>query len=241
LLLEPAIAARYQKVTGREVLKLDDYHVEVMDGALHLFCTPDRLVRIPMVEKPWPLQLKSSAYFDPKEELPVHWQIQEQHEMMVLGASGASFAILIAGRRFHHCDVARNDVFIAFMRERLDEFWDHVQRGSPPDPDGHRATTEALKRLYPTESGTAVELPTDALAWREDLDAIKEQIKHLKLREAAIENQLRGLIADHSFGYFDDGSGFSLKVTKRAAYSVDACEYRTLRPVKTVPKGLLKQ
>jgi putative phage-type endonuclease len=237
LLLEPAIAKKYERVTGRGVFQLAEYQTFQMEGK-PFFCTPDRIIAAPGIDQ-WPLQLKTSAYFDPKEELPLHWQIQEQFEMMVMGKPGASFGILVAGRRFHHCDVERNERFIAFMAERVEEFWGLVQRGTPPAPDGHRATAEALKRMYRKDSGGIMQLPPPAATWLDELDSIKEQRKQLEARETALENYIRAAMGENTWGVLEDGSGCSLKTTKRAGYAVEETEFRQLRRVTSIPKGLL--
>ncbi len=238
LLLEPAIAKKYAQTTGRIVTSLRKYTIKTMAGAPEFFCTPDRLTVIE--NESCPLQLKVSAYFNPKEpELPVHWQVQEQHEMMVLGTRHASFGILVAGRRFYHADIKRNDSFIALLREKLEEFLDLIRRGTPPEADGHRATAEALKRMYPKDRGTAVALSTEAFEYAEELKNVKEAIAKYEAREAFLENHLRAEIADNTWGGFLDGSGFSLKTTKRSGYTVEPKEYRSLKRVTSIPKGLL--
>jgi putative phage-type endonuclease len=245
LLLEPAIAAKYAQVTKRGVSTPEPYTIFRDREQPQFFCTPDRLVtptRSPVAVWPYhPLQLKVSAYFNPKEELPLHWQIQEQHEMMVLGAAGASFAILVAGRKFYHADIERNQSFIDFLREQLEEFWDRVQRDMPPDTDGHRATAEALRRMYPTDRGTAIALPDEYRLMADDLEFLKSQIADLEQRKDAIENKIRATIADNTFAQLPDGTGFSLKTTKRDGFSVEPTTFRALRRVKTIPKGLLNQ
>lgn len=240
-LLEGPISAKYEQVTKRRVVAPEQFTIYRDVDAPYLFCTPDRLTypRSNSVEF-IPLQLKNTAYFNPNEELVVHWQIQEQHECMVLGSSGASFGILVAGRKFYYADIDRNQNFIDYMRERLEEFWDHVQRGIPPETDGHDATTEALKRMYPQERGTVIDLPEECAEYALRLEWIEEQMAELASREKIIKNKLRSLIADNTFGQLPDGSGFSLKTTKRDGYSVEPTTYRQLRRVKSIPKGLLK-
>lgn len=246
-LLEIPISQKYARVTGREVMKPDDFQIYKMPQDDHLFCTPDRFVKFadpPIGETQlfhvWPLQLKLSAYFNPKEELPLHWQIQEQHEMMVIGSQGASFGILAGARRFYYADVARNDNFIDFLFEKLQEFWSHVQRDIPPKVDDHQATTEALKRMYPKDRGTAIDLPDSALEWRDNLALIQDQQKQLKRRERGIENEIRAAIGDHTYARLPDGTGFSLKTTKRDGFVMPDTTFRQLRTVKAIPKGLLK-
>jgi putative phage-type endonuclease len=240
LLLEPAIAARYRQITGRSVTQPEPFTIVASPARPQFFCTPDAFVQVG--DEACPLQFKVTAYFNPHGELPDHWQVQEQHEMLVTGASWASFGILVAGRKFYWADMPRNDAFCDLLQEKLEEFWDRVQRDNPPPLDGHWATTEALKRLYPRDNGSWVRLPAEGERWADELTEVKEELQLLRTRERGIENQIRAAIGDHMWGLLDNGGGgWSLKTTQRAAYAVEACEYRQLRRVdeKHLPKGLL--
>jgi predicted phage-related endonuclease len=61
------------------------------------------------------------------------------------------FAVLVGGewpvRRY---TVARDDEFFAMLVDKLVEFWNHVEKRTPPDPDfAHPLTVQLMQRLYP--------------------------------------------------------------------------------------------
>lgn len=226
LAIEPYLAKRYREKTGRTVERLPKYTVYHCGNAS---ATPDRVFRDTEVAPPNPLELKSGIFFDPKEELPAHWQVQINQQMLCTGAARGSFAILGSFHRFFTYDVERNEAFLSLLIEKIDEFWEHVKKGTPPPVDGHAATTEALKRLHPKDSGETVALPAEAEYWTAELAAVKKHIKEFEARKSELENQLKAAIGDATYGRMADGSGWSLKTTPRDGYTVEATEYRSLR------------
>ncbi len=116
--------------------------------------------------------------------------------------------------------------------EKVDEFWRRVQERRPPDADGSSATAEALRRLYPRDSGATVFLPAEAATWAEELETAKAAAKQAKALEDSAKNRIMAAIGDATFGTLPDGTRFSLKTQKREGYVVEAAEFRVLRRVK---------
>ncbi len=245
-LLEPVLAAKYASVTGREVLPVPLVSQQHPDFPF-ITATPDRLFRAAPEQLAhiydvdsglWttpitgPLELKTADRFKAGDELPVHWQVQVQQQLAVLGMRVASFAILGPFRKFYTVDVVRNEPFIDMLLQQLEIFWSHVQQRIPPPADGHVATTEAIKRLFPKDSGATVELGASFAADARELEQVKAQLKTLQGEERAIENRIKYQIGAATYGTLADGSGWSLKSTDRAGYTVEPASFRTLRRTK---------
>jgi predicted phage-related endonuclease len=231
LAVEPALAGWYSRKTGREVIEPEGPGVYRVAGKPHIFASPDRFVPNGV------LQLKTGINFDPTVELPPSWAIQEQHEMLVTGTLFASFAIWGTFRkRFYVNDIPANLDFQAIHIEECEKFMLAVQTGSwdrwDGEIEGSKATTEALRRLYPRDSGTTVSLPSDACLWADELAAAKLEISQAEQREAAAKNKLLAAIGESTFAQLPDGRKFSLKLQKRAAHVVKESEFRVLRSVK---------
>lgn len=235
LAIEPYLADWYTRKTMRPISKPIAPQISRLPGKPFIFASPDRIVwtESPMREQ-GVLELKSAIYFKESEPLPDHWQIQAQSQMLCTDLPFASFAILGGFRRRYHVDdIPRNDAFCEILVETIERFMFAVQAGSwdkfGSDIDGSQTTTEALKRLYPKDSGVTVELPRVAEKWTSQLDIVKRHLKTLKTRQDQLENSLRAAIADASQGRLPDGTGWTLRTSSRAGYTVEPCEYRTLR------------
>lgn len=228
LVIEPYLAKRYQRETGRTVMDLTPHSVFHAPKNLPAAATPDRLFTIDESQG-GVLELKRWSHFSPSDEVPAHAQIQVQQQMLCTDLKLASFAILGPFDKFYTVDTERNDPFIELLIEKIQEFWHWVKTGTKPPVDGHSATTEALKRLHPKDSGATIQLPIEAEEWTSKLATVKKQISDLKGEESALENSLKVAIGAATYGRLPDGSGWSFKTTSRAGYSVDPTEYRQLR------------
>lgn len=236
-ILEGPIATRYVAKTGRTLIDHGRYDIRFSDQFPWMHCTIDREI-VPIEgngDGPGDLSIKNVGAYKLKDwetEPPVYYQVQLQHELIVLGWTWGSFAILIGGNTFHWLDVARNDKFCKFLIEKEEGFWDSIQRGNPPAPDSSDAAKEVLLRLYPKDTGESVELPPDASYWIERRSELKAQEKLVKSELQEMENNLKAAIGEASIGLLPDGSGMSWKRQHRKGYTVAASEYRVLREIK---------
>jgi putative phage-type endonuclease len=235
--IEPYLADWYARKTGRYVAPpaFPVYRAQSRD---YIFASPDRVYdAVPGEGEMAVLELKSALYFKPEDPLPDYWQVQVQQQMLCAEARVASFAILGGFRRRYHVDdIPANPDFQAILVETIDRFMLAVQAGSwdrwEGEIEGSKATTEALRRLYPRDSGTTVSLSSDACLWADELAAAKLEISQAEQREAAAKNKLLAAIGESTFAQLPDGRKFSLKLQKRAAHVVKESEFRVLRSVK---------
>jgi putative phage-type endonuclease len=236
-LLETPIAERYGTVTKRELWSFSDYCIAEHPQRPYMRATPDRwILSAPDRPGSGTLQIKTTG--DPDAWVdgpPPYVQCQIQHELAVTGRDWAACAVLINGRNMRHWDIERNEAFIAELEEQCAQFWECVERGTPPPVDGHKATLQALKRMHPMDDGSEIALPREAEEWWDLLQTIKERTKGLEKEADQAEAQLRSAIGPATFGKLPGGRTLSLKHTTVKAHVVNREEttYRSLREVKS--------
>lgn len=237
-LQEEPVAKFYEIRTGRKVWTGGSPYCIAQHPELSMFrCTPDRLVESAPdigMETPGGLQIKACSWFMSsqwEEGPPPHIKIQVQAEMACTGALWWSVPVYLDGK-FRNYDVMRDASMIAEIEEQVRWFWGMVESKTQPEIDGHAATTKVLKRLHPEDNGLAVDLPTDAIAWTDELLAARAEISAAsraakKLKDGP-ENQLRAAIGSATYGRLPDGRVLSLRTTTREPPE-EASVFRSLR------------
>ncbi len=237
LLFEEPIAQYYALETKREVRRVKPYTLFRDDAHPFMLATPDRFVRVPE-RSPYlrPLELKMadvSLRTRWADEPPLEYVVQVQHQMAVTGADFASLAAVIGGNSFLWCDLERDDEFINRLRAILGEWWTALERHEPPPIDGTEATRNTLKALYAQESGDVIALPTDAIEWDQQLEALRaagaDERRGRETEQHRYENLIINALGNASAGTLPNGIVYTYKTTKREGYMVAATQYRALR------------
>lgn len=239
-LLEPVIAAEYERETKRTTYDPGPFTIQRCADAPFMLATLDRLVvgffdatTKPPVEAPGVLELKTASVFKREEwhdEPPLMYQVQLQHQLAVTGHLWGSLAVLIGGQSFYWADIKRNDAFIDKLMLREAEFWERIQQRRPPPPDGSKASRETLQALYPKEEiDDTVRLGAEALSWDAEREAGHRVIKIQEDIIDEIDNKLRAAIGMHVAGVLPNGVRYVWKTEPRKAYSVEASARRVLR------------
>lgn len=245
-LLEPVIADKYERETGRSTYDPGDFHIDRNPDAPWMFATLDRVVNAvtipperapiggllpPVLNVPGVLELKNASAFkkaDWKDEPPLPFQVQVQHQMAVTGHLWGSIAVLIGGNAFLWTDIPRNDEFISRLMLAEDAFWTRILRKLPPEPDASESAKKALIALYPEAARDHVALGHVARELDERRLAAKAAIKQHESTIDECENKLKALIGVHAAGVLPNGAVYQWKNRKREAYTVKASEWRQL-------------
>lgn len=161
---------------------------------------------------------------------------QTQHTMGVMGWDWMVVLALLDGYRLRWKIVERQDDVIGDVivpSERT--FWQRILDGELADASIGRpdATADALKRLYPEDSGATIALEGDeylrALAeWQQ----ARDDEKAAKRRKDAAKNLLVAGMKDATFAQLDNGSMLTLKTTRRGEFVTKASSFRVLRQAK---------
>jgi len=141
-------------------------------------------------------------YFDPSvnEKIPLIYNVQVQHQMLVTGLKVAYIAVLIGGNDFRYFRVERNEKFLVKLEYELDKFWELVKTDTPPDPDAHPATTKALKEMYSEDNGKEITLDPSMYCWALKHEYGEQQEKRGKNQKELAKNWFREKMGDNSIG-----------------------------------------
>lgn len=216
-IIEPFAAELYEEATGEALHDPGEFAVWSHPELPCLRCTPDRL----RVSDGAPVELKDLGYHVARQmaegDPPLGYIAQVQCQMAVLGASRADLGCVIDGRDFKVFSFGRDDKFIAVMLAEVAEFYERLQTGTPPPPDGLPSTAAALAALHPDDTGETITLPPDAIDAAIALDRVKAHIKGLEEEKTRHENMIKAVLGDATFGEAP-GIRFSWKTQERAGY-----------------------
>lgn len=210
--LEPVVRDAYAEILSREVTD----GVEMAKHPEHVFMlanTDGTVMPIPSQDGQGVYEGKTTTVFSAANwdsDVPLYYQVQVQHYLAVLGLSWGSVACLIMGQRdpFVWKDVERNDKFIEALQEKEHEFWHgNVLAREAPPVDGSTSTTNALKLLYPHDSGRLILLPAEATTWWEEREKAHREMKAQEKTKDLQTNRLREAIGNASYAMFTDEHG----------------------------------
>jgi predicted phage-related endonuclease len=134
-------------------------------------------------------------------------------------------AVLVGNRQFSVYPFERHEKICAQIIERVQEFWQHVESGEPPEVDGSVSTADTLKRMHPDDSGEEVEVNPSTL---EKIHDLKAEIANATERLRFYENCLKEELGDNTTGLCD-GWSVTWKTTERKEHLVRASKSRVLR------------
>lgn len=236
LLLEPAIAADFERQTGYKLFNPGNFTLFQHQSLKFMQVTPDRLIEPVDGEDGWgSLSIKTATVYKASEwevEPPIEADVQFQHELQTLGLNWGVIAVLIGGQDTVHVHVKRNKPFCDVLVEKEAEFWQKILNQEPPEADGHKATTGALGQIYPGVEGETVQLPADFYSVADELATQKAQGKYCETRIRELENRVRRSMENATQSLLPDGSGWSNKTVKRKGFKVEPTEYPVLRRTK---------
>lgn len=236
LRLERPIAEAFAEETGKAVAMWPQYTIKRHPEYPWMGATPDA-----MIDDGTNLEIKTadaSLAGQWRDEPPIHYQIQVQHQMAVLEAEASIIVVLIGGNRLRWFDVERNDRFIDAMIARLEAFWQLVQSKTMPPVDGSLATAKVLAKLHPKDNGAVVDLRDDQgqTLWHEQLAASKTVIKAAEAAEQEAKNHIRAAMGDSTYAMLPGDVTYSLKTQTKKEHLVKESTFRVLRSVKSLPK-----
>jgi putative phage-type endonuclease len=237
LTLEAPLSARFERETGRLTMTPPAHMIYQHNTIDWLLASIDRWQHaigpsgVP-IEGWSPLELKTSNWAldkDWKEEAPLAYQVQLQHQLAVSGASMGSIAGLIGGQKFIWTDIQRDDAFIDILLAEEAKFWQRLLDHDTPPVDASEQTKQTLKRLYATETGEIVILGPDAIEWDNDLEAAKKAIKEWEEKERLAKNRFLLSIGAATVGALSNGVIYTLKGQTTREHTVKEATFRVLR------------
>ncbi len=160
--------------------------------------------------------------------------VQLMHQLAVTGRPYGYIVALIGGQKLVHYRVERDEDIIATIVEQLSQFWDHVERKTPPLLRSE--DLETLKKIYPSVNRESVELGEkaeplvrDFIYWREREGDAR------KLKETA-QARLQLMLQDAERAQVGQWE-VSWKQQKRKAYPVKESNFRTFKIKELAENG----
>ncbi len=150
-------------------------------------------------------------------EIPKQYYCQCVHYMAVTGFERWYLAILVLGRGFYEFVIERDEDEIAALMAEEAVFWEsYVIPDEPPPPDGFKATTDALEKIYAEAEQLDAVLDDEKLYEYEDLKAKRDEYDRL------LEQSKQGIMLDlaDSENGFSDSFEVEWKRRTRKSYDV---------------------
>lgn len=235
--LEEVVAQAYAEETGAMVaMPRDDLIVD--DTNPELFASLDRMALRSGDPVERILECKTSESDDGwgqegTDDIPSHYLIQVQHQMMVTGFRVADVAVLIGGNRLRVYSVRMHADYCAMLRRIELDFWAKVVSRTPPAVDWeHPSSVELVKKMHPVTDGKCVELDDAAVLLARECLLLGDDAKRIDAKRSRMRGELMCMMGDAQLATLPDGTRFVRKQVHRPLYVARATAYTTftIRP-----------
>jgi putative phage-type endonuclease len=167
------------------------------------------------------------------DEIPLNYLAQVQYQMGVMGAHKCYVAVLIGNSDFRVYEIERNDATIAGLFAKVDEFWQRVVEGNPPEVDYTRdGSYQAIKSSLTKITGSVCELTEDLGAKWLRAEKIASLIGRLEKIRDSLKAEVLFEMGDNYGAVLPDGRMVRRKLTQRKGYVVQPSEGLDVRAVK---------
>lgn len=196
--LEDYVAKRFTEATGKKVRR-NNFMMARKDYPF-IFADIDREV----VGENAILECKTTSPFAKDKwsdgAIPINYELQCHHYMMVTGAEKCYIACLIFSTDFIIREIERDEEVIQMLEAQEIDFWtNYVEKGEMPAPDGSDEYDQALKDRFKggLEEGLDLEIN------KQDYEAYKDRkdlIKTLDADNKEFEQRIKLQLGDHDYG-----------------------------------------
>lgn len=196
--MEDYVARRFMEETGKQVRRANAiYKNEKHPIMLADF---DRLI----VGEKAGLECKTVSPYSADKwsdgKIPMHYQMQVQHYLVVSGYECWYIAALIFGRDFIIRKIERDEELINNLTVIEENWWEkHIVENTIPEPDGSTAYTKLLNEYYHNDRDKTVKLygMDKTLERRGEIDSL---IRKLNTEKEAIDQRIKINLEDASYG-----------------------------------------
>ncbi len=223
--LEPVIRGAYAEKHGVKVL-YDGPFTIVAHPSLPMGASLDGVVND--AEGEAVLEIKCSR--EPWSEVPLYYQAQVQHQMVVTGLERAVVVALFGGRDLQEFQIKRHPAFQELLIRREVAFWDLVSKGQTPEAITDEDVLAQAKGLLGVDPRREVVLAPELLALHEERLALRRVLSKTKKDLDQIRSRFIVAMGDAHLGKIEGSDvEYTSRLVKRAQYTVKATEYRDLR------------
>lgn len=237
LLLEPAVSQLYEDATGRKLVI--PVASQVCKDHPIIRANPDRMTEDGAIN----VQLKTAGFRTDEwgetgtDEVPMHYLIQVQHEMIVTGQQISHLAVLfLQNRDFAYYVIEPYKQLQADIIAIEEDFWrDFVEKNIPPEPTWkHPTTLDLIRRYYRKVAGGEVgELAADSTAafvmMCAEYKACGEAMTKMKAQQDEIKSRLLWEMKELAMLKIGTEFVVTRKEIKKEAYLVAASKYIDVR------------
>jgi len=176
------------------------------------------------------------------DAIPTHYAAQAMWYLAIAGLEWCDVAVLIGGQRYLVKRVERDDETIKGMIERAEEFWfKHVVGDVEPEPT---CADDALK-LYPRDSGIAIEANEKTVTLLARARELKDQIAALELElEGDRKKGVHGVL-DQIKAWMSDASAITLGnetiATWKASRNSTITDWKAVADALNAPADLVER
>jgi putative phage-type endonuclease len=174
-----------------------------------MLANPDRLV-YDGDELVGLLEMKTTGAFRGHEwaddELPLPALVQTHHYLMTTGLTHAWVAGLVGGQKFICKEIDADPDLHRIMLNGEALFWQMVQDGTAPRPDGSEHASAAIRRRWAeaTDDEDGVVLSPADFQELQQHKKLSAEIKALTIKRDAIAQCLQVKLGDRPAGYYND-------------------------------------
>jgi len=207
--LEPIIAWRYSRSTGRKVRR---YSREVSHASPDLSWMVAHIEREVLDDQDVQLLVCRAVGTCQvhlwQEGVPVAMRLQVMHLLAVTGKHAADVAVLLGGQQWQIHRIERDEASISQLIEGERQFWHYLDTDRPPPADGSFSAGKALARLYPQDSGARRDFRQQAglLAIYLELKVLHQALQAKQARAAELQQRLQQALGNATYGDFLHGS-----------------------------------
>ncbi len=232
--MEPVILEAASQELGLVITR--PHHIVASDEHPFMFASPDGYAwDLAKDEIIGPVQAKYHAFSDDgydDDAVPDECLLQVQQELYCTGHQSGWLAVLLPRGDFRVIPIERDEAMIEKLIELEARMWEMVQAGTAPAVDGHRATTDVIKRMFPKGVKETVELDPSIIDLLERRRLVKREEKTRKAYVDEVENQIKAALGDAEVGTIDGQVVVRWSTVEKDGYFVKPSTSRRL----TVPK-----
>lgn len=152
------------------------------------------------------LEIKTTSSWDVSKmtrngEYPDQWLCQMTHYLAVTGCAKIYLAVLVECRELKIFELERDEDEIRALMEAEKAFWnDYVLPRKNPPTDGHSATSDAIKQMFPSEDAGDFADLSSLLGTFQRRKILSDQIKALKGELDGLENEIKAAMGSAASG-----------------------------------------
>lgn len=205
-ILEPIVAEHYAQHTGRRVRRVN----AILQHTEHTWMLANLDREVVGSDDVQILECKTAGMYGAKlwqSGVPEYVQLQVMHQLAVTGHQAADVAVLIAGQQLEIHRIERDEVMIEQLIALEAQFWRYVEEDVPPPADASDSAGQALRQLYPRDSGQTVDFSDDAHLCKvfARLQRIRDELAQRGQEEAQLRHTLQQAMGEATVAKFPSG------------------------------------